>query len=100
MHCKHQEDLRNGLNLHPLNYRLTRPGIGYSLKEVPEKEGLIAGTSVCCGSDPHPLTPTAPALLGAHITHDPTTTPLFRLPSLHPLLFAIFVWYDPATGQL
>lgn len=100
MHCKHQKDLRKGLNLHPLNYRLARPGIGYSVKEVSEKEGLIAGTSGCCGSDPHPLTPTTPAQLGAHMPHDLTTTVFFRLPSLYPLLFAIYVWCDPATGQL
>lgn len=81
-HYKRQKGLRNGLNLRTLNYRLASPGI--LLKEVPgkaEKEGLIVGTGGCCGSDPHPLTPTPSALLPAHIPFDLTTTQLCDYPS-------------------
>lgn len=91
-HYKRQKGLRNGLNLQPLNYRLARPGIlsEGSARQDRKKEGLIAGTGGCCGTDPHPLTPTlSPDHLVAFST-------ILRLLYVRPLPFTVFVLMWPS----
>lgn len=80
-HLKPQKELWNGLNLCLLNYRHVRPGILSEGSGKTEKEGLIVVSGGCCGSDPHPVTPTLSALLPAHVPHYLTTAEIFGYPS-------------------
>lgn len=100
-HCKRQKGLRNGLSLHPLNYRLARPGIlskGSAWQD--RKRGSHCGNWWVLWQWPtssysHPLCPVGcshPTWPDHHRDFDyPSSTP-----SSSPSLF----WCDPTTGQL